>query len=404
MKRVVAVGVGVLGVGVVVSVLVLFIPQTVQFRKTFMRRCEEFPQHNYSCKDTLDTFEGAYVDKEPFSFSEQNYDPLFEKIPFTHASSKTMLWSDTKALVHDFTKKRDCFITLEDTLLGFVMDGQKWCGLKGNKETFSVFCELVKNNNPVISFWKNASARFAAYASGEVTAMLNGGLKTPYNPNSIFASIEVKRLFSPKVTRLTIVLLTDKENVKKCNENESLQNLKNELAQKGILYSCKEVTRILALAIVVVSLCPFSHPPEKTVLWSNKEEHAQRYGIFKRCFTLESTSVGRFLEGLPKLISKDGEELPDNIKQAVRLLWFTASERIAKYSSEEVTVILDGDREMPFDLRRSCCSENNLRELRKALDPNISLTCEKAPWIMHEEISFYGTMYIIYNEAKKLMP
>ncbi|XP_033495186.2 ADP-ribosyl cyclase/cyclic ADP-ribose hydrolase 1-like [Epinephelus lanceolatus] len=243
MKRVVAVGVGVLGVGVVVSLLVLFIPQTVQFRKTFMRRCEEFPQHNHSCKDTLDTFEGAYVDKEPFSFSEQNYDPLFEKISFTHASNKTMLWSDTKALVHDFTKKRDCFITLEDTLLGFVMDGQKWCGLKGNKETFSVFCELVKNNNPVISFWKNASARFAAYASGEVTAMLNGGLKTPYNPNSIFASIEVKRLFYPKVTRLTIVLLTDKENVKKCNENESLQNLKNELDQKGILYSCKEVTR-----------------------------------------------------------------------------------------------------------------------------------------------------------------
>lgn len=43
-----------------------------------------------------------------------------------------MLWSKTKEMVHDFTKKKDCFITLEDTVLGFVLDGLTWCGKEGS--------------------------------------------------------------------------------------------------------------------------------------------------------------------------------------------------------------------------------------------------------------------------------
>lgn len=39
-----------------------------------------------------------------------------------------LFWSKTKKIVHDFTEKRDCFLTLEDTLVGFIMNGLTWCG------------------------------------------------------------------------------------------------------------------------------------------------------------------------------------------------------------------------------------------------------------------------------------
>lgn len=46
-----------------------------------------------------------------------------------------MFWSKTKDVVHDFTEKRDCFLTLEDTLLGSVLDGLTWCGKEGSSGT-----------------------------------------------------------------------------------------------------------------------------------------------------------------------------------------------------------------------------------------------------------------------------
>lgn len=44
-----------------------------------------------------------------------------------------MFWSRSKQVVHDFTEKTDCFITLEDTLLGSVLDGLSWCGKENSK-------------------------------------------------------------------------------------------------------------------------------------------------------------------------------------------------------------------------------------------------------------------------------
>lgn len=42
-----------------------------------------------------------------------------------------MFWSKTKDVVHDFVRNK-CFVTLEKTLLGSVLDGLKWCGKEGS--------------------------------------------------------------------------------------------------------------------------------------------------------------------------------------------------------------------------------------------------------------------------------
>lgn len=44
-----------------------------------------------------------------------------------------MFWSKTKDIVHDFTgKNKGCFFTVENTLMGSVVDGLKWCGKEGS--------------------------------------------------------------------------------------------------------------------------------------------------------------------------------------------------------------------------------------------------------------------------------
>lgn len=44
-----------------------------------------------------------------------------------------MFWSKTKDAVHDYVKRnQECFVTMENTLLGSVLDGLTWCGKEGS--------------------------------------------------------------------------------------------------------------------------------------------------------------------------------------------------------------------------------------------------------------------------------
>ncbi|XP_061578854.1 ADP-ribosyl cyclase/cyclic ADP-ribose hydrolase 1-like [Cololabis saira] len=190
------------------------------------------------CDDLLRLFEEAYVGLDSCNFPSYAYDRLFLEYRFTHSCDKTMFWSKTKPLVHEFTKKRDNFITLEDTLLGHIMNGQSWCGKKDSKETFIYLCEKCKNN-PVTSFWEKASAEFADYACGGARVMLDGRTQEPFNSSSCFGEIELKRLVYPRVFNLKVILLA-KDNNLNCNR-ESLQLLQKML-NPYIAYSCKAVT------------------------------------------------------------------------------------------------------------------------------------------------------------------
>ncbi|KAM4533538.1 ADP-ribosyl cyclase/cyclic ADP-ribose hydrolase 1-like [Odontesthes bonariensis] len=235
----------------VVAVLVLIIIVAVvlgltltrrsnELKPVFLDRCQKFKDSN--CEQIWDAFQQAYVNRDPCQVPMEAYDPLIALAPFKPSCNRVMLWSKTKEVVHDFTEKRDCFVTLEDTLLGSVLDGLTWCGKQGSSETLTTGCPgwTDCDNNPVRSFWNRISARFADVACGDVTAMLNGSIITPFSPTSIFASIEVKRLKYPRVRSLTVVLVMKKNAVTNCT-NGSLKNLQKEL-DEGIQYNCKEVS------------------------------------------------------------------------------------------------------------------------------------------------------------------
>ncbi|XP_075308717.1 ADP-ribosyl cyclase/cyclic ADP-ribose hydrolase 1-like isoform X2 [Odontesthes bonariensis] len=235
----------------VVAVLVLIIIVAVvlgltltrrsnELKPVFLDRCQKFKDSN--CEQIWDAFQQAYVNRDPCQVPMEAYDPLIALAPFKPSCNRVMLWSKTKEVVHDFTEKRDCFVTLEDTLLGSVLDGLTWCGKQGSSETLTTGCPgwTDCDNNPVRSFWNRISARFADVACGDVTAMLNGSIITPFSPTSVFASIEVKRLNSTRVRSLTVVLVTQENAVTNCT-NGSLKNLQMVL-DEGIQYNCKEVS------------------------------------------------------------------------------------------------------------------------------------------------------------------
>ncbi|XP_015231240.1 PREDICTED: ADP-ribosyl cyclase/cyclic ADP-ribose hydrolase 1-like [Cyprinodon variegatus] len=212
-----------------------------EFKNTFMQRCEKF--EGYNCTEIWDAFQKAYVDRDQCDVPPEAYDSLIEAAPLETSCNRMMFWSKTKDVAQDLAAKGDCFLTVERTLLGSVLDGLTWCGKRGSDETLTTGCpewnECVKN--PVRSFWNRVSAAFGDAACGDVTAMLNASIPTPFDPKSIFASIEVKRFKSSKVKKLDIVLVTEMNSVTNCT-NKSLQDLQNML-DKGIIYSCLEVQK-----------------------------------------------------------------------------------------------------------------------------------------------------------------
>uniref|UniRef100_A0A3B4TW23 ADP-ribosyl cyclase/cyclic ADP-ribose hydrolase n=1 Tax=Seriola dumerili TaxID=41447 RepID=A0A3B4TW23_SERDU len=145
------------------------------------------------CQNALNVFEGAYVGRHKCDVPVENYNSLMSTVKFDHPCSQMTLWSDTKDLVSRYTKNNPGCFNLEKTLLGFVLDGQSWCGKEGSKGKILQMHSLQCKNIPLSTMVTNLQMTnsilfcllklFADYACGEVTAMLNGGRKEPFDPN-----------------------------------------------------------------------------------------------------------------------------------------------------------------------------------------------------------------------------
>ncbi|XP_072514685.1 ADP-ribosyl cyclase/cyclic ADP-ribose hydrolase 1-like [Salminus brasiliensis] len=218
-----------------------------KLRKIVVGRCETYlKQHSNlsrvnNCETIWETFQQAYVGKDPCDVPPEAYDPLIKSVTQHVACSKMLFWSKTKTMVHAFTVNRECLLTLEDTLLGFLFDELTWCSKTGSKETFTTDCPAWGDceNNPARSFWIKASANFATVSCGNVSAMLNGSLESPFSSTSVFGSVEVKNLDPDKVDSLTVFLVTRETDTTTC-ASSSFQSLKSAL-DPNIAYNCKEV-------------------------------------------------------------------------------------------------------------------------------------------------------------------
>ncbi|XP_066576097.1 ADP-ribosyl cyclase/cyclic ADP-ribose hydrolase 1 [Amia ocellicauda] len=238
----------------VMVILAIAIPLAVvsaghagSLKTTVINRCQTFLKthstvsSDIKCDDIWDAFQNAFVGKDQCNVPVEAYDDLVNMVKQKSSCNNMLFWSKTKDIVHELTHATKCFITLEDTFLGFLMDNLTWCSKKDSTKIFDTYkdCPQSCRPNAVSAFWIRASANFAQSSCGNVTAMLNGSLPTPFSNSSIFGSVEVQNLNPLKVGTVNVVLIVQENDRTTC-QNDSLQDLKKILVP-GLRYSCKEV-------------------------------------------------------------------------------------------------------------------------------------------------------------------
>ncbi|XP_032629825.1 ADP-ribosyl cyclase/cyclic ADP-ribose hydrolase 1 isoform X2 [Chelonoidis abingdonii] len=131
------------------------------------------------CQNIWETMQKAFIYKNPCNITTEDYQPLLDLASHPIPCNKSLFWSKTSDLVHRYTKTNHHFLTLEDTLLGYMADGVSWCGNPSspgiNYESCPKWSEC--ESNPSSVYWKMASKMFAEAACGVVQVMLNGSIE-----------------------------------------------------------------------------------------------------------------------------------------------------------------------------------------------------------------------------------
>uniref|UniRef100_A0A8D1JBG5 ADP-ribosyl cyclase/cyclic ADP-ribose hydrolase 1 n=1 Tax=Sus scrofa TaxID=9823 RepID=A0A8D1JBG5_PIG len=134
---------------------------TVDFQEIILRRCYTYirvvqPElGDRDCQKIKKAFTDAFISKDPCSAREEDYDLLMKLGHQTVPCDKTVFWSKTKELAHQYTKTQKGLFTLENTLLGYIADDLSWCGKVGSSEINLESCPDRRNcnSNFVSVFW-----------------------------------------------------------------------------------------------------------------------------------------------------------------------------------------------------------------------------------------------------------
>ncbi|XP_022422677.1 ADP-ribosyl cyclase/cyclic ADP-ribose hydrolase 1 isoform X4 [Delphinapterus leucas] len=166
---------------------------TAHFQEIVLERCYNYTQlvqpelRDRDCQKIREAFRNAFISKDPCSATEEDYHPLMKLVNPTVPCDKTVFWSKTKELAHQYTKVQRELFTLEDTLLGYIADDLNWCGDTGSYEMNYQSCPHWKkdcSNNFVSVFWDLVSKRFAENACGVVQVVLNGSISNAFDRKS----------------------------------------------------------------------------------------------------------------------------------------------------------------------------------------------------------------------------
>ncbi|XP_028657627.1 ADP-ribosyl cyclase/cyclic ADP-ribose hydrolase 1 [Erpetoichthys calabaricus] len=245
----------------VVALILVFIPRqrtsaegtSKNLADIIVRRCRVYVQEHESlgsrdCEEIKNRFLNSVIGKDPCNITMNDYDFFMEAARQNISCNKFLFWSKTKEIAHfvssvymniNVINPSKCVMTLEDSLVGYMMDGLKWCSRVGMKEMdYSSCpgwndCEL----NSVKSFWKRASLYFASIACGNVSVMLNGSISDPFSDSSLFANTESRKLNSKNIDEVNILLVDSPPDRNMC-ESSSIRELRSVLSGSNIRYKC----------------------------------------------------------------------------------------------------------------------------------------------------------------------
>ncbi|XP_007948274.1 ADP-ribosyl cyclase/cyclic ADP-ribose hydrolase 1 [Orycteropus afer afer] len=223
---------------------------TAHISEIVLGRCFSYMQEVQSelrdqdCQKIWNVFKNAFLTKNPCNITEEDYQPLVKLANQTLPCNKTLLWSRTNALAHQYTKVQQEIFTLEDTLLGSMADGLVWCGDAGTTEMNYQSCPNWKTDcrsNPVSVFWNTVSKKFAEAACGVVHVMLNGSISKAFDQNSVFGSVEILNLHPARVHSLQAWVMHDIGGVSRDScSGSSISDLRSILSKKNIMFTCQD--------------------------------------------------------------------------------------------------------------------------------------------------------------------
>ncbi|XP_029804367.1 ADP-ribosyl cyclase/cyclic ADP-ribose hydrolase 1 isoform X2 [Suricata suricatta] len=230
---------------------------TAHFYEIILGRCYTYTQivrpelGHKDCSKIGKAFTNAFLSKDPCSSTEQDYQPLMELTNQTVPCNKTLLWSKTRDLVHDYAWVQPDLFTLEDTLLGYMADGLTWCGDPGSNEMNYQSCPDWRkdcSNNSVSIFWNTVSKRFAGDACGVVHVLLNGSIRNTFDEKSTFGRVEVFNLHPEKVHMLQAWVVQDIRTISSNScSNSSIKDLEAILSKRNITFTCQDNYRPIRL-------------------------------------------------------------------------------------------------------------------------------------------------------------
>uniref|UniRef100_A0A8D0P5B3 ADP-ribosyl cyclase/cyclic ADP-ribose hydrolase 1 n=1 Tax=Sus scrofa TaxID=9823 RepID=A0A8D0P5B3_PIG len=213
---------------------------TVDFQEIILRRCYTYirvvqPElGDRDCQKIKKAFTDAFISKDPCSAREEDYDLLMKLGHQTVPCDKTVFWSKTKELAHQYTKTQKGLFTLENTLLGYIADDLSWCGKVGSSGE-ALERKRQKLNGVVFVF------KFAENACGMVQVFLNGSISNAFDKTSTFGRVEVHSLQPSKVHTLKAWVIHDSGKTPRdtCS-GSSINELQLILRGKNIKFTCQE--------------------------------------------------------------------------------------------------------------------------------------------------------------------
>ncbi|EHB08334.1 ADP-ribosyl cyclase 1 [Heterocephalus glaber] len=199
-------------------------------------------QRHLACPKILDAFKSAFISKNPCDIMKEDYQPLVDLVNQTVPCNKSLFWSKSKELAHQYSWVQGGMFTLEDTLLGYLADDLTWCGdpssVEPNYQSCPRWNECLNHTGSV--FWKVISQKFAESACGVVQVMLNGSLSKPFHKSSTFGSVELFSLDPRKVHTLQAWVMHDiRGNYSDSCSGPSIRELESIVNKRNITFTCQ---------------------------------------------------------------------------------------------------------------------------------------------------------------------
>ncbi|XP_046334642.2 ADP-ribosyl cyclase/cyclic ADP-ribose hydrolase-like [Haliotis rufescens] len=203
-----------------------------------------------NCTEITDKFVAAFSYQPACNVSFGRYDNFIKSAHGDVSRGKAMFWSDVYGVVQQYTYRGRRAIAIEDTLIGYIGDGLRFCAQESSPGiTYNQECPGFDQTegcpyNAEFSFWAQASSNFASSASGEVNLMLNASLAEAFYNTSFFGVWELPNLNSSKVTKVTVLLVhIPGQTVRSKCSTENIASLQRRLRERNIVSDCVDGPR-----------------------------------------------------------------------------------------------------------------------------------------------------------------